>query len=122
MIFEQIRHGGCLVFDRVRGDAPRAGGRPELDDADRYLALAAESGLTIRRIVDTHIETFAAEPVKYQYHASTTDRRLVADPAAPPIARERRTGYDWYGDWPAKLLSTEVPAWRARMARSTTRN
>ena len=27
---------------------------PELDEADRYLALAAEKGLRIRRIVDTH--------------------------------------------------------------------
>ncbi len=86
------------------------------------------------------IETFPAEPVKYQYHSSTTDRRLVADPAAPPlwarfydladnsivlanrdgqrvatydqIARERRTGYDWYGTWPARLLAEELPAWR----------
>ena len=83
--------------------------------------------------------------MKYQYHTSTTDRRLVADPAAPPIwgrfydladnsvvlanrdgkrvaaydqiARERRTGYDWYGDWPARLLAMELPAWRARVAR-----
>jgi len=90
------------------------------------------------------IDTLPAEPVKYQYHTLTTYRRLVEDPASPPlwarfydladnsvvlanrdgkrvaaydqIARERRTGYDWYGDWPAKLLSTELPAWRARVA------
>jgi PelA/Pel-15E family pectate lyase len=102
------------------------------------------------RLPGLRIETFPAEPVKYQYHTSTTDRRLVADPAAPPlwarfydladnsvvlanrdgkrvatydqIARERRTGYDWYGDWPVKLLSAEVPAWRARVTRSTSRN
>ena len=96
------------------------------------------------RLAGLRIETFPAEPVKYQYHTSTTDRRLVPDPAAPPlwarfydladnsvvlanrdgkrvaaydqIARERRTGYDWYGDWPAPLLATELPAWRARVA------
>jgi PelA/Pel-15E family pectate lyase len=96
------------------------------------------------RLTGLRIETFPAEPVKYQYHTSTSDRRLIADPAAPPlwarfydladnsvvlanrdgkrvagydqIARERRTGYDWYGDWPASLLSTELPAWRGRVA------
>jgi PelA/Pel-15E family pectate lyase len=95
------------------------------------------------KLTGLRIETFAAEPVKYQYHTSTTDRRLVADPTAPPlwarfydladnsvvlanrdgkrvatydqIARERRTGYDWYGDWPARLLAGELAAWRARV-------
>jgi PelA/Pel-15E family pectate lyase len=96
------------------------------------------------KLTGLRIETFPAESVKYPYHTSTTDRRLVADPAAPSlwarfydladnsvvlanrdgkrvttydqIARERRTGYDWYGDWPARLLSAELPAWRARVA------
>jgi PelA/Pel-15E family pectate lyase len=94
------------------------------------------------RLTGVRLETFAAEPVKYKYHSSTTDRRLVLDPAAPPlwarfydlgdnsvvlanrdgkrvgayaeIARERRTGYAWYGDWPARLLDDEYPAWRSR--------
>ncbi len=94
------------------------------------------------KLTGLRIETFPAEPVKYTYHTSTTDRRLVRDPAAPPlwarfydlgdntvvlanrdgkrvaaydqIARERRTGYDWYGTWPAKLLAQDLPAWRAR--------
>lgn len=85
------------------------------------------------------------QPVKYEYHTATTDRRLVEDPAAPPlwarfydlkdnspvlanrdgirvakyadIHHERRTGYAWYGQWPAKLLSTEYPAWCERMKR-----
>lgn len=70
------------------------------------------------------------------------DQFIVADPAAPPLwARfyeigsnrpiftgrdgvahdtldkvelERRTGYSYYGTWPATLLSREYPAWRAR--------
>jgi PelA/Pel-15E family pectate lyase len=98
------------------------------------------------KLAGVRIETFPAEPVKYTYHTSTTDRRLVEDPGAPPlwarfydladnsvvlanrdgkrvarygdIARERRTGYSWYGDWPARLLADEVPAWRARLARA----
>ena len=68
-----------------------------------------------------------------------TDKRLVPDPAAPPlwarfyeigtnrpifagrskivhyrydqIERERRMGYAYYGDWPEDLLNKEYPAW-----------
>jgi PelA/Pel-15E family pectate lyase len=28
------------------------------------------------------------------------------------IEEERRTGYAWYGDWPAKLLKEDYPAWK----------
>ena len=73
------------------------------------------------------------------------DRHLVADPAAPPlwarfyelgtnqpifvgrdkivhydyheIERERRGGYDYLGDWPAKLLARDYPRWRAQQFR-----
>ena len=30
------------------------------------------------------------------------------------IDNERRVGYSWYGDWPARLLSTDYPAWKAK--------
>lgn len=96
-------------------------------------------------IAGLRYETVAAEPVKYQWHTSTTDRRTAPDPAAPPlwarfydletsqpflanrdgrrvatlaeVERERRTGYDWYGTWPAPLLERDYPAWRARLGR-----
>ena len=73
-----------------------------------------------------------------------SDRQVVEDPTAPPlwarfyeidtgrpifcgrdgmvkyrlseIERERRTGYAWYTDAPARLLSSEYPAWRKRWA------
>jgi PelA/Pel-15E family pectate lyase len=32
------------------------------------------------------------------------------------IDNERRVGYAWYGNWPARLLSTTYPAWQARWA------
>ena len=72
-----------------------------------------------------------------------SERSLVADPAAPPlwarfyelgtnrplyldrdsrfrydfreIGYERRSGYNYHGTWPAKLLDEEYPAWRARV-------
>jgi PelA/Pel-15E family pectate lyase len=106
----------------------------------------AAAWLERSKLTGLRIETFPAEPVHYKYHQSTIDRRLVDDPSAPPlwarfydlannsvvlanrdgkrvatydqIARERRTGYDWYGDWPTKLLSEELAAWRARVAQN----
>ncbi|WP_368564359.1 pectate lyase [Pseudoxanthomonas sp. UTMC 1351] len=90
------------------------------------------------------IETFEAEPEQYRYHASKTDRRLVRDASASnlwarfydlsdntvvlatrdgvrvkdyaEIPRERRTGYEWYGQWPKQLLSKDYPNWKARLA------
>jgi PelA/Pel-15E family pectate lyase len=91
------------------------------------------------------LERFEIEAERYDFHTARFDRRLVADPDAPPlwarfydlesnepflanrdgqrvlslaeVARERRTGYDWYGTWPQALLETEYPAWRASLAR-----
>ena len=97
----------------------------------------------LRRVEITgwRIETFDAPAEQFQYHRSTKDRRLVADPSASglwarfydvndnsvvlatrdsarvaryeDIPRERRTGYEWYGSWPARLLSEEYPQWKA---------
>ena len=96
-------------------------------------------------IAGLRYETVSAEPVKYAWHTSSTDRRTVADSTAPPlwarfydlhtnqpflanrdgqrvgtlaeVERERRTGYDWYGTWPAPLLEWDYPAWQARISR-----
>jgi PelA/Pel-15E family pectate lyase len=73
------------------------------------------------------------------------DRRVVPDAGAPPlwarfyelgtnrpiflgrdsivrysyseIEHERRNGYAYYGRWPASLLDTDYPKWRARRSR-----
>jgi pectate lyase len=73
-----------------------------------------------------------------------TDKRVVADPGAPPlwarfydlktnepifcdrdgvpkrhlreIGYERRNGYAWLGDWPKNLLEKEYPEWRKRVS------
>jgi PelA/Pel-15E family pectate lyase len=85
------------------------------------------------------------KPVQYQYHVAKFDYRLVDDANAPPLwARfydladnsvvlanrdsvrvknlsdvhpERRSGYAWFGTWPAALLDEEYPAWRERQSR-----
>ncbi len=98
----------------------------------------------LRRVEITgwRIETFDAPAEQFQYHSSTKDRRLVANPSATglwarfydvkdnsvvlatrdsvrvaryeDIPRERRTGYEWYGSWPKWLLSTEYPQWTSQ--------
>jgi PelA/Pel-15E family pectate lyase len=85
------------------------------------------------------VKTIAAPKAVYTYHTTSTDNIVVEDPTAPPIwtryyelgtnrpffankdgnkvyqfsdvARERRTGYTWYGYWPQKLITTEYPEW-----------
>ena len=90
------------------------------------------------------LETFKSTVENYSHHTSENDRRLVKDPDAPPlwarfyalddssvilatregkrvatyadIPRERRTGYEWYGTWPEKLLDKDYPKWRQHLA------
>lgn len=79
MIFDQVRHGGCLSYligceetcSAVLVD-------PELEGADRYLALAAEKGLRIRYLLDTHT------------HADhfTATRPATRSPRTPPEAQD----------------------------------
>lgn len=80
------------------------------------------------------------EPIRYRYHTADYNPVVVADPNAPPIwarfysledgspvfatrdgervpsladiPHERRTGYSWYGTWPAKLIERDYPRWR----------
>jgi len=55
MLFEQIRHGGCLSY-LVGCDETRQAIviDPALEEADRYVGLAAERGFRIRYAADTH--------------------------------------------------------------------
>jgi glyoxylase-like metal-dependent hydrolase (beta-lactamase superfamily II)/rhodanese-related sulfurtransferase len=55
MIFEQIRHGGCLSY-LIGCESTRAAIviDPELGEVDRYTTLAAEKGLKLRYVLDTH--------------------------------------------------------------------
>ena len=108
---------------------------------------AIEGGVAWLRKVQLQglrLETFEAPEEKFAHHSSSTDRRLVEDPQAPPlwarfydlkdnsvvlatregvrvakysdIPRERRTGYEWYGTWPQKFLDKDYPKWQKRIA------
>jgi glyoxylase-like metal-dependent hydrolase (beta-lactamase superfamily II)/rhodanese-related sulfurtransferase len=55
VIFEQVRHGGCLSYligcEETRNAIVVD---PELAEVDRYVALASEKGLRIRYVLDSH--------------------------------------------------------------------
>lgn len=94
------------------------------------------------KIAGLRIDKVKADPVHFKFHWSDFDRVEVKDSEAPPLwaryydlktekpifctrerkvtpnytdlSRERRTGYDWYGYFPAKLLAKEYPAWQRK--------
>ncbi|MBN1378202.1 MAG: pectate lyase [Gammaproteobacteria bacterium] len=96
------------------------------------------------RLYGIKIEKVTAEHVRFTYHSSDIDYRVVKDKTAPPIwarfyeietnkpfmanrdgkkvyrlqdvLRERRTGYTWYGYWPADLLNMDYPAWKKSLS------
>lgn len=96
------------------------------------------------KIQGLRVDEVKAEPVHYDWHWTDFDRVEVKDPHAPPIwtrfydletekpifctrrrkitsnftdlSRERRTGYSWYGYFPAKLLNEEYPEWQGKWA------
>lgn len=64
----------------------------------------------------------SAPPVWARFYEIGTDRPLfsgrdgVVKGSLAEIEHERRTGYAWYVDAPASLLSRDYPAWKARHA------
>jgi len=105
---------------------------------------AAVSWLARVKITGLRLKTIEAEPIRFRWHYSDKDRVVVPDPQTPTIwarfydlkefkpffvnrsgevvqdysklSRERRTGYDWYGYWPAKLLEDEYSSWQKKWA------
>ncbi len=76
MIFEQVATGGCQSY--LVGCADTCAAAlidPEVSQIDRYLALAARSGLRIRYVIDTHT---------HADHFSAT-RQLAAKLDAPSV-------------------------------------
>lgn len=107
-----------------------------IDGAISWLRQSAIEGI--------QLETVSLDKAEeYAFHNAKFDRRLVSDEGAPllwarfydledntvvlanrdgvrverydQIHPERRTGYSWYGDWPAKLIAKEYPKWKCRV-------
>jgi glyoxylase-like metal-dependent hydrolase (beta-lactamase superfamily II) len=84
MLFEQIRCGGCLSY-LISCDETCAAMLvdPHLDQLDRYIALAAERGMRIHYIVETHTHAdhfSAANELARQLGARVVMHRLSAAP------------------------------------------
>jgi glyoxylase-like metal-dependent hydrolase (beta-lactamase superfamily II)/rhodanese-related sulfurtransferase len=81
MMFEQVRHGGCLSYVIGCEETRQAIViDPELEEVDHYLGLAAEKGFRIRYVLDTHT------------HADHfTAARELAQQLAVPVVMNRRS-------------------------------
>ena len=67
----------------------------------------------------------AAGPLWARFYELGTNRAIflgrdsVVRYALSEIERERRSGYAYYGRWPARLLDTDLPSWRERHKRQS---
>jgi glyoxylase-like metal-dependent hydrolase (beta-lactamase superfamily II) len=84
MLFEQIRSGGCLSY--LVGDDDTCAAMlvdPHLEQLDRYAAMAAERGMRIHYIAETHTHAdhfSAARELARQLGARVVMHRLSAAP------------------------------------------
>jgi PelA/Pel-15E family pectate lyase len=84
----------------------------------RLESVKREDGRTERLLVpDPH-----APPLWARFYELGTNRPLYMDRDSKPhydysqIGYERRSGYNYNGTWPAKLLDEDYPKWRAKRA------
>jgi glyoxylase-like metal-dependent hydrolase (beta-lactamase superfamily II)/rhodanese-related sulfurtransferase len=86
MLFEQIRSGGCLSY-LIGCDETCAAMLvdPHLEQLDRYVALAAERGMRVHYVCETHTHAdhfSAARELARQLDAKVVMHRLAAAPFA----------------------------------------
>lgn len=110
---------------------------PELvravESAAAWLAKVKLSGIKVKKVkapaevferhtadFDTVVTADAqAKPIWARHYELGTNRPIFAGRdgvkkyALAEIERERRTGTPWYGDWPAKFLEKDYPAWKS---------
>ncbi|OAM87758.1 hypothetical protein AW736_21075 [Termitidicoccus mucosus] len=100
---------------------------------------SAAAWLDAVKIAGRRVETSTSTPAVFPWHKTDQDKRIVDDPSAPPlwarmyemetnrpffcgvdgvkvytfaeVDRDRRTGYNWHGYWPAEVLGQDYPAW-----------
>lgn len=89
MIFEQVATGGCQSYLIACGETCAAAViDPEVHQVDRYLALAAQHGVRIRYVIDTHTHAdhfSAAKQLAEKLAAPSVAHRL--SPAPYPTLR-----------------------------------
>ena len=71
------------------------------------------------------VEDSAAPPIWAHFYEIGTERPVFAHDddtaryALAEITLERRSGYDWYGYWPARFFANEYAAWLERTGESS---
>jgi len=69
------------------------------------------------------VKDTTAPPIWARFYEIGTNRPIFGDKdgsvhyAMSEISLERRTGYAWYGDWPADLLARNYPLWQKKWGR-----
>lgn len=77
---------------------------------------ATDRGFDVIVVKDTK-----ARPIWARFYELDTNRPIFGDKngkvyyAMSEISTERRTGYAWYGYWPADLLTHDYPDWLAKL-------
>lgn len=130
--YEPPSLSGCESVDVVRF-------LMSIDDPSREVIDAVEGAVAWFQLVAMN----GVRQVRVRDDDGRTERRLVQDPAAPPlwarfyeletnrplyvdrdsvfrydysqISYERRSGYSYHGTWAARLLEQDYPKWRRRL-------
>lgn len=132
-IYEKISICGCESVDNVKFLMDIDNPRPEVIEAVQSAVLWFDNvKLTgIRQIEKPDqsagngrdkviIEDANAPPIWGRFYQIKTNRPIfcgrdgIIKDSLAEIEQERRTGYAWYGDWPAELLSKDYPAWQKK--------
>lgn len=134
--FEPVSLSGCESVGIVRLLMSLEKPSPEIiravDAAVAWFEKVQIRGLKVVAIKDSHqpggkdrvVQADpSAPPLWARFYEIGTNRPIFGDRdgsvhyALSEISHERRNGYAWYGTWPQKLLQTDYPAWKKRLAR-----
>ncbi|HKO93736.1 MAG TPA: pectate lyase [Polyangiaceae bacterium] len=133
--------GAALLRLLMSIEQPSPEVRAAVEGAAAWFDAVKLTGIRVQRVVDATqvsgedrvvVEDPAAPPLWARFYELNTDRPIFSSRCEVPecaddpffmrryslaeIENERRTGYSWYGNWPAQALA-DLPAWRARWAR-----
>jgi PelA/Pel-15E family pectate lyase len=116
-----------LVRCLMRVDSPSSSIIAAVEGAVKWLNEVKIEGIRIVRVETPEgrdravIEDPNAPPIWARFYEIGTNRPIFTGRSAvvhysyDQIERERRLGYAYYGDWPARLLTKEYPAWSEKL-------
>lgn len=131
---------GAALFEFLMSiDQPSAEVRAAVRGAAAWFEAVKLTGIRVERVTDAAqpsgedrvvVQDPTAPPLWARFYELGTNRPIFSsrcevaqcqdDPyfmrrySLAEIENERRVGYSWYGNWPARALTTTYPAWRQR--------